>query len=57
MNWTTADILTTLGALTIAGGAALIYPPAGLITLGVILGAYGVILDIAKRRSNRGRKE
>ncbi len=57
MQWTTADSLTILGVCAIAIGATLIYPPAGLIALGIIMGTYGVILDIAKRRNNRGRRE
>lgn len=57
MKWTTSDALTIGGMLSIAGGAALIYPPAGVIVVGVLLGVFGVVLDIAKRRNNKGRRE
>ncbi len=47
------DILTVSGVLAIAGGAAWIYPAAGVIVLGIQAAAIGLALDIKKQRDKR----
>jgi hypothetical protein len=41
----TATILQALGILTIAAGAGLLFPPAGVIILGVGLLAFGIAVE------------
>ncbi|KKK63905.1 hypothetical protein LCGC14_2989590 [marine sediment metagenome] len=57
MKWTTADTLAVVGVLTVCGGTAWIYPPAGLILLGILVAGSAVVLDIAKRRNDKGDPE
>jgi hypothetical protein len=44
----TATILQALGILTIAAGAGLLFPPAGVILLGVGFLAFGIALERGK---------
>jgi hypothetical protein len=44
----TATILQALGILTIAAGAGLLFPPAGVILLGVGLLAFGIAVERGK---------
>jgi len=57
MNWTFADVLTTGGILAIAGGAAWVYPPAGLIVLGVLAAGIGIAVDIAASRGEKKNRD
>ena len=41
-----ADALEVLGVLTVAGGVAWIYLPAGVIVLGLAVAAAGVLMNI-----------
>ncbi len=50
---TIADALEILGVLTIAGGVAWIYPPAGVIVLGLAAVAVGVLKDITDGTNER----
>lgn len=54
MDWskltTLSPLLVVLGSLIIAGGAFLIYPPAGLIALGALLWLIAYMLEPAVRR-------
>ncbi len=52
-RWPWLDLLTIAGVLLISGGAAWIYPAAGLIVLGIQVVAIGIALDIAKQRNKR----
>ena len=52
-RWTTADILTGAGILAVSGGVACVYPPAGLITLGVLAAVVGIALDIEQARKRK----
>ena len=54
LKMTRWDLLTIVGALVLAGGAACIYWPAGLILLGIEGLALGLLMD-RKRHGNRRR--
>jgi hypothetical protein len=41
--WDVWDTLVGLGALCVAGGAAWIYRPAGLIVFGIVLVVWGIL--------------
>jgi hypothetical protein len=57
MKWTTADTFAVVGTLVVCGGTAWIYPPAGLILLGIVLAGSAVVMEIAKRRNDKGGRE
>jgi hypothetical protein len=44
----TATILQALGILTVAVGAGLLFPPAGVILLGIGFLAFGIALERGK---------
>ena len=50
------DLLTILAGLTLAGGAACIYWPAGLVVLGIEGLVLGLMMDWKRRGTGRNRR-
>ncbi len=55
-RWTWLDLVTIAGVLLISGGAAWIYPAAGVIVLGIQVAVIGIVLDIANKRTKQHRR-
>lgn len=54
-GWTKSDTVAVAGLLILAAGSWWIYPPAGLLVLGLGVLLLGIITDRHRRNDGRGR--